>query len=101
MTLTTNKANFYVVLALAVVAMFFSADVFAGGLDQATTEATNIKTWGYKFLGVFAGGYIIFNVVMAFLGRKGWGEVAMAVMYAAIAGAAIALGDWAWGIWGS
>ena len=38
---------------------------------------------------------------MAYVGRKGWGEVFMAVVYAAIAGAAIVLGEWAWNIWGN
>lgn len=78
-----------------------SPDVFAaGGLDSATSELNNIKEWGYKILGIAALGYIIFNVMMAYLGRKSWGDVAMAVVYAAIAGAALALGNWAWGIWG-
>ena len=104
MTLTQNKTATYVVFALiACLAMFVSVDAFAagGGLDAANTEATNIKNWAYKFLGIAAIGYIIFNVVMAYVGRKSWGEVFMAVVYAAIAGAAIVLGQWAWGIWGS
>ncbi|OOF77871.1 conjugal transfer protein TraC [Rodentibacter caecimuris] len=82
--------------------MFVSADVFAaGGLEAANTEATKIKDWGYKFLGIAALGYIVYNVLMAYFNRKGWGEVLMAVVYAAIAGASIVLGTWAWGIWGS
>lgn len=94
----------YVLWALiACLAMFVSVDAFAagGGLNSATTELTNIKNWAYKFLGVAALGYIIFTVIMAYMGRKGWGEVGMAVVYAAIAGATIALGEWAWRIWGS
>ena len=104
MTLTQNKTATYVVFALiACLAMFVSVDAFAagGGLNAATTEASNIKTWGYKFLGVAAVGYIIVNILMAYFNRKRWGEVAMAVVYAAIAGAAIVLGEWAWNIWGS
>ena len=101
MTLTQNKTSIYIFLTVLIIAMFTSTDVLASGLDTATSEATKIKEWGYKFLGVAALGYIIFNVVMAYLGRKGWGEVAMAVIYAAIAGAAIVLGEWAWGLWGS
>lgn len=104
MTLTQNKTTTYVLVALiACLAMFVSVDAFAagGGLNSATNEASKIKDWAYKFLGVAALGYIIFNVIMAYVGRKGWGEVFMAVVYAAIAGAAIVLGEWAWGIWGS
>lgn len=103
MTLTQNKTTTYVLVALiACLAMFVSVDAFAagGGLNAAETEAKTIKEWGYRILGLFAAGYIIFNIVMAYLGRKGWGEVAMAVLYAAIAGAAVTLADWAWGIWG-
>lgn len=104
MTLTQNKTATYILLALiACLAMFVSVDAFAagGGLNAATTEATKIKEWAYKFLGVAALGYIIFNVIMAYIGRKGWGEVFMAVVYAGIAGATIVLGEWAWSIWGS
>lgn len=104
MTLTQNKTTTYVVFALiACLALFVSVDAFAagGGLNAANSEANNIKNWAYKFLGIAAIGYIIFNVIMAYVGRKGWGEVFMAVVYAAIAGAAIVLGEWAWGIWGS
>lgn len=103
MTLTKKQANFFIIAALAALCMFVSADVFAagGGLNAATTEANNIKNWAYKFLGIAALGYIIFNVIMAYAGRKGWGEVFMAVVYAAVAGATIVLGEWAWGIWGS
>ncbi|HDR1845263.1 MULTISPECIES: conjugal transfer protein TraC [Pasteurellaceae] len=104
MTLTQNKTATYVAFALiACIALFFSIDAFAagGGLNAATSEASKIKDWAYKFLGVAALGYIIFNVIMAYIGRKGWSEVFMAVVYAAIAGAAIVLGEWAWSIWGS
>ena len=102
MTLTQNKTTTYVLVALITcLAMFVSVDAFAaGGLSSATNEANKIKDWAYGFLGVAALGYIIFNVIMAYIGRKGWGEVFMAVVYAAIAGAAIVLGEWAWGIWG-
>ncbi|HHF3500194.1 conjugal transfer protein TraC [Haemophilus influenzae] len=102
MTLTQNKTATYVAFALIVcLAIFTSVNAFAGnGLNAAETEASNIKDWGYRFLGLAAVGYIIFNVVMAYIGRKGWGEVFMAVVYCAIAGAALELGKWAWAIWG-
>lgn len=104
MTLTQNKTATYVVFALiACLAMCLSMDAFAagGGLNAANTEANNIKSWAYKFLGIVAIGYIIFNVIMAYVGRKGWGEVFMAIVYAAIGGASIVLGEWAWSIWGN
>ncbi|OOS02501.1 hypothetical protein B0188_08655 [[Haemophilus] felis] len=79
--------------------MFVSPDVLAaGGLDSGVQATSEFKSIGYKWLAILSTGYIIFNVVMAYLGRKGWGDVAMAVMYCAIAGGAVALGDYAWGI---
>ncbi|WP_109427004.1 conjugal transfer protein TraC [Aggregatibacter kilianii] len=102
MTLTQNKTAFYVMASIIAVAILsFAPDVFAGGLDEATSQASSIKTWAYKFLAVIASGYIIFNIVMAFVNKKSWGDVFMAVVYAAIAGAAVVLGSWAWSIWGS
>lgn len=99
MTLTQNKMTFFAVLLIALFSMFVSPDVFAaGGLDSGITATSDLKSSGYKWLGIVATGYIIFNVVMAYLGRKGWGDVAMAVMYCAIAGGAIALGDYAWSL---
>lgn len=79
--------------------LFFSPDVLAaGGLDAGITATSELKAKAYKWLAIVATGYILFNVVMAYLGRKGWGDVAMAVMYCAIAGGALALGTYAWSI---
>ncbi|MFC1118072.1 conjugal transfer protein TraC [Pasteurella multocida] len=99
MTLTQNKLTFLAILMIALLSMFVSPDVLAaGGLDSGVQATSELKTTAYKWLAIVATGYIIFNVVMAYLGRKGWGDVAMAVMYCAIAGGAIALGDYAWSI---
>lgn len=101
MTLTQNKGSKGVAL-IAGLLMTASGGAWAagGGLNEATSQMNNIKTWGVSFLAVLAVGYILYNIGMAYLGRKGWGEVAMAVIYAAIAGAATTLGAWALGIWG-
>lgn len=99
MTLTQNKITFFTILMIVLLSMFISPDVLAaGGLDAGVAATSELKTKAYKWLAVLATGYIIFNVVMAYLSRKSWGDVAMAVMYCAIAGGAIALGDYAWGI---
>ncbi|MDG6896378.1 conjugal transfer protein TraC [Volucribacter amazonae] len=98
MTLTKN-ITFLSILIITLLSTLISPDVFAaGGLDSGITATSELKTSAYKWLAIVATGYIIFNVVMAYLGRKGWGDVAMAVMYCAIAGGAIALGDYAWSI---
>lgn len=100
-TIQKNKPFSNIVLAF--VAMFFTSLAFAqtGGLDQATTTVDEIKTWAYGFLGVGVFCYIIYNVIMALLDRKQWSEVLMAVVYTALAGAALVVTDWAWGLWGS
>lgn len=101
--MTLTKTQTYLTYLLVACLSLVSIDAFAagGGLQAASTQAEQIKTWAYSFLGIAAVGYIIFNVLMAYLGRKGWGDVAMAVVYAAIAGGSLAVGVWAWGIWGS
>lgn len=94
----SNMAKFFLTFA-GMFAMQYA--MAAGGLDQATTEATNIKTWAYGFLGVGVFIYLIWNVVMALLDKKPWADVLIAVGYVAIAGAVIVLAEWAWSIWGS
>lgn len=92
------KSLLYLITMLSV---FFMPEAFcAGGLDAGIQATSDLKSSAYKWLGVMAGGYIIFNILMAYLGRKGWGDVAMSVLYCAIAGGAILLGSYAWTIWG-
>lgn len=87
---------------IAAVGMFFFNFAFAaGGLDEATTQATEIKTWAYGFLGVCVFIYLIYLVVMALLDKKQWADVLVGVGYVALAGAIIVMGEWAWSVWGS
>ena len=87
---------------IAVVGMFFFNFAFAaGGLDEATTQVTEIKEWAYTFLGVCVFVYLIYLVVMALLDKKQWADVLVGVGYVAIAGAIIVMGEWAWSVWGS
>ncbi|WP_439295214.1 TrbC/VirB2 family protein [Lonepinella sp. BR2882] len=97
MTLTQNKLTWAFCL-IAMLGCLFAPDALAGGLDAGITATSDLKSSAYKWLAVIAGGYIIWNVIMAYLGRKGWGDVAMAVLYSAIAGGTIALGEYAWGL---
>lgn len=93
-----NKISIFYLIAL--LSMFFVPEAFAGGgLDSGIQATSDLKSSAYKWLAIVATGYIIFNIVMAYIGRKGWGDVAMAVIYCAIAGGALALGIYAWGIW--
>ena len=89
-------------IVLTFLGMFFVNFAFAaGGLDEATTQATTIKTWAYGFLGVCVFIYLIYLVVMALLDRKQWADVLVGVGYVAIAGAIIVVGEWAWSVWGT
>lgn len=101
MTLTQNSQNklaYLAIFAVALFSFFFSPDALAGGLDAGIQATSDLKASGYKWLAIIATGYILFNVVMAYLGRKGWGDVAMAVLYCAIAGGAIKLGEYGWSL---
>lgn len=99
MNLNISKNKISIFYLVALLSMFIPDAFAAGGLDSGIQATSDLKTSGYKWLAVVATGYIIFNIVMAYIGRKGWGDVAMSVLYCAIAGGAIALGIYAWSIW--
>lgn len=87
-------------------AMFFATftvqfALAGGGLDEATNQANELKTWLYGLLGVGVFLYLMYNVIMALANRIQWAEVGMAVVYVAVAGGVLVLGQWAWSIWGS
>lgn len=85
---------------IAICTLAFSDPAFAG-LQKANTELEKIKTWAYGILGLGIFLYIMYHIVMALLNKGQWSDVVMAVVYSAIAGAALVLGDWAWSVWGS
>lgn len=89
------------VVVLAPALLLASDFANASGLDDATTQATTIKTWLYTFLGVCGTIYIMYHVLMAWLDKKQWADVLTAIGQVAIAGAVTALSSWAWAIWGS
>ncbi|HCX5125583.1 TPA: conjugal transfer protein [Escherichia coli] len=68
---------------------------YAGGLDTATTTMTEIKTWAFGFGGVCALCYLIYNIIMAFMEKKSWSDVGMALIYCSLAGGALYAGNWA------
>ncbi len=91
-------------LQLVTIAAALSVSNFAlaaGGLAEATSEASSIKSWAYGLLGVGVFIYLIYNVVMAMADKKTWGDVISALMYVAAAGGILVAGEWAWSIWGS
>lgn len=78
--------------------LVMSQPAFAG-LQKASTALDEIKVWAYGILGILIFLYIMYHIVMALLNKMQWSDVMMSVVYSAIAGAAIVLGEWAWGIW--
>ena len=87
-----NRLNFALVLFMAL----FAGQAFAGGgLDVGTTALTTIKTWLFTFVGVGALVYLLYNIAMAFMERKSWGDVGMALVYCTLAGGAVVGGTWA------
>lgn len=85
---------------VALCSLMFADPAFAG-LQKANTALEEIKTWAYTILGIGIFCYIMYHIVMALMNKGSWADVMMAVVYSAIAGASIALGEWAWSIWGS
>ncbi len=79
--------------------MLFSGFAAAGGgLDSATNAITNLKSWLFPFVGLCALVYMLYCILMAFMERKSWGDVGMALGYCALAGGAVAGGTWALGM---
>jgi hypothetical protein len=89
--------------ALAAGIGLFASSVYAagGGLNSATTEATNIKTWLYGILGIGVFLYLMYLVIMALMDKKQWADVGMGLVYTAAAGGILVAGEWAWSIWGT
>lgn len=71
------------------------------GLAEADSALNTIKDWAYGILGIGIFLYLMYHVVMALMNKMSWADVLMAVVYSAVAGGVIVLGEWAWTIWGS
>jgi len=94
------KKHVHLLPVFALCSLMLVDPAFAG-LQKANTALEEIKTWAYAILGIGIFCYIMYHIVMALINKGSWSDVMMAVVYSAIAGGAIALGEWAWGIWGS
>ncbi|EPN0316289.1 TrbC/VirB2 family protein [Vibrio vulnificus] len=84
---------------LAVSCFALSSPAFAnGGFSKATDVAEDIKVELYAFLGVVVFIYLMYNVIMAKLGKQQWSDVLIALGHVALAGGVIAGATWAWNI---
>lgn len=88
-------------LPLIAVCSLMLANPAYAGLAKADSALNEIKDWAYGILGIGIFLYIMYHIIMALLNKGQWSDVMMALVYSAIAGGAIALGEWAWSIWGS
>ncbi|EPR9285178.1 conjugal transfer protein [Escherichia coli] len=82
-------------LLFIALSLFMGQALAGGGLDAGTTALTTIKTWLFTFVGVGALVYLLYNIAMAFMERKSWGDVGMALVYCTLAGGAVVGGTWA------
>lgn len=75
--------------------LFISMGVLAGGLDSGTDALTNIKTWIFIILGIAALIYLAYCIIWAFMEKKSWNDVGVALLQVICAGGALAGGNWA------
>lgn len=68
------------------------------GLQKGTDAITKIKDWAYLILGTGIFIYLIYLIVMALMNKGSWADVLMGVVYSAVAGGVLVLGDWAWSV---
>lgn len=68
------------------------------GLQKANTALGEIKTWAYSILAIGIFLYLMYHIVMALMNKGAWADVMMAVVYSAVAGGVLALGEWAWSV---
>ncbi len=86
-------------LTLAIAVMLLANPAFAGltgGLNKATSMATQIKTFLFGFFAIVAAIYLLIKFVECWGGRAEWKELGMSVLYVAGAGGAGYLANWAW-----
>ena len=91
-----NKINTKVSLGL--VSLAAASPAIAGGLDDATSAITEIKTWAYGFLGVAVFLFLMYKVGMALADKEPWADVMTGLGKVAAAGGIIVAGEWAWAI---
>lgn len=84
---------FFVVMGLLLIANTASA---AGLSNQGQSELNSIKTWLYGCLGIAAFIYIMYLIVMAFLGKGEWRDAIIGLMQVAGAGAVLVIVDYMW-----
>ncbi|WP_193067747.1 conjugal transfer protein [Halomonas sp. 3D7M] len=94
----TVGIGFFALMLVLFPAIGFAA---AGGLAAATNALEGFRAWAYGFLAVVVLVYMLYKVMLAFLEKGTWGDVAQSLGFVAIAGGIILAGEFMWAIWGS
>lgn len=74
--------------------LFMSMGVLAGGLDSGTDALMNLKTWIFAILGISALIYLAYCIIWAFMDKKTWNDVGVALLQVICAGGALTAGAW-------
>lgn len=98
--LTAIKQTLIFALTVLFTQLAFASGKLQGGLNEAQTNLTAIKTWGISIAGVGAIVYLLWKGIETWRGRGDWGDFGMAVVHVALAGAAATLAGWAFGVFG-
>ena len=97
-TIQSIKQTTAFVLAFFFTQYALASGKLAGGLNEAQSNLTAIKTWGITIAGVGAIVYLLWKGIETWRGRGDWGDFGMAVVHVALAGAAATLAGWAFGV---
>lgn len=84
--------------SLAIYCSLAAGSANAGGLDAGTDALNDFTDQFYTFVGVGAGLYMLVQCAMAWGDRKSWEDAGMACGKVAVAGGALALAKFCWGI---
>ncbi|TNV16109.1 conjugal transfer protein [Buttiauxella sp. B2] len=74
--------------------LLLSMGALAGGLDAGTSALTDLKTWIFIILGLAALVYLAYVIIWAFMEKKSWNDVGVALLQVICAGGALAAGNW-------
>ena len=97
----TLGKNIGLFVFVAMFGLLFSEQAMAakdlvGGINSAKSIVDSAITAIMAFVGIVAGGYLLWKALDAWQGRSDWKEFGMSVVYVAIAGGSVMLATWAW-----
>lgn len=94
--LIVGKDNLKAKLSVFTISLFASSSVLAGGLDDSTDLADELKVWAYALLGTLAFLYMIYKIVLVWIEKEQWSDMISGMTKVAIGGGVIGLVDFLW-----